>query len=70
MALKVAVDHEHLVATWVWTGPFPDFLVMLFDVLLKPRRDRVSQMVGHDPQRGHKPSARSQCNIFLESLRL
>lgn len=34
MALQVAVDHEHLVAARVGTGPLADLLVVLLYVLL------------------------------------
>lgn len=38
--LQVPVNHEHLVAARMRTGPLPNFFVMLFDVFLG-RKDRV-----------------------------
>lgn len=41
VTLQVPVDHEHLVAARVRTGPLPNLFMMLFDVFLQ-RKDRVS----------------------------
>ncbi len=41
VSLQVSVDHEDLVAAWMWTGPLPHLLVMLLDVFL--RRDTCSE---------------------------
>lgn len=34
MTLQVPVNHEHLVAARMRTGPLPNLLMMLFDVFL------------------------------------
>lgn len=46
MALQVPVNHEDLVAAGVGAGPFPDLLVVLLDVLLKPRREESITQTG------------------------
>lgn len=51
VALQVPVDHEHLVAAWMRTGPLPNFFMMLFDVFLK-RKDRASNCWSTGTERG------------------